>query len=81
MHDSDQAAYPITCNKEKEPVIPADVDTPVDDELSSSNSLPLGLSPIKNTRAKSHKRTLHCLAFSDAVSDASHRARKEAGRG
>ena len=57
VRDSGQAAYSITHNKGKEPIIPTDVDTPADDGLSSGSSPPLGLSPAKNTRAKSHKRT------------------------
>ena len=60
VRDSDQSAYPITRNKGKEPVILDDVDTPVDDELSSGSSPSLSLSPTKNAResakAKSRKR-------------------------
>ena len=50
VRDSGRAGYLITHNKGKEPVIPSNVDTPVNDELSSANSPPLGLSPAKNTR-------------------------------
>ena len=71
-------------NKEKEPVILDDVDTLVDDELSSSSSPSLSLLPKKNAResakAKSHKSPSHHPAFSDVVIGASCRARKETGR-
>ena len=80
VRGSGRATYPITHNKGKELIIPANVDTPVDDELSSGSSPPSGLLPAKNTRAKSHKRTSHHPAFSDAVSDASRWPRREASR-
>ena len=80
VQDSDRAAYPITRNKGKKPVIPTDVDTPVDDELPSGSFAPLGLSLAKNTRAKLRKRTSYHPTFSNVVSDASRRARKEASR-
>ena len=35
---ANRVALPTAFNKEKEPVVPDDVDTPVDDELSSGNS-------------------------------------------
>ena len=38
VRDSDRVALPTACNKEKEPAVPDDVDTPIDDELSSGNS-------------------------------------------
>ena len=79
--DRGQAAYPITQNKGKGPVIPTDVDTLTDDELSLGSFPPMGLSPAKNTRAKSRKRTSHRLAFSNAFSDMSRWARREASRG
>ena len=67
--------HPIARNRGKEPFIPNDVDTPTDDELSSGSSSSLSLSPVKNaresTKAKSHKRPSHHLAFSDVVSGAS----------
>ena len=69
----------ISHNKGKEPI--DDVDTLADDELSSGSSPSLRLLPVKNTRAKSRKRTSHRLTFSDAVSGASRRARREAGKG
>ena len=81
VRDRDRAVYPITSNKVKEPVIPTDVNTLVDDELSLSSSLSLSHSSTKNAReslkAKSYKRSLHHHAFSDAVSGASFRARRK----
>ena len=57
------------------------VNTPADDELSSGSSPSLSLLPTKNARespkAKSLKRPSHHLAFSDAISGASCRARRE----
>ena len=50
---SSEARYSTTCNKGKEPIVPNNVDTPADDELSSG-SLP-HLSPTKSNRAKSHQ--------------------------
>ena len=80
VHD----AQPIARDKGKGPVAPDDVDTPADDELSSSSSPSLNLSPKKNTRESirtiSHKRTSPHPTFSDVVSGASRRARREAGR-
>ena len=84
VRDGNQATYPTTHNKWKEPIIPDEVDTPTNDELSLSSSLSLSLSPTKNAResakAKSHKRPSHHPAFSDAVSGASRRARRETSR-
>ena len=66
------------------PAVLDDVDTLADDELSSSSSLSLSLSPTnnarKNTKTKSRKRPSHHLAFNDAVSGASRKARKETSR-
>ena len=73
--------HPVPCNRRKEPIIPEEANAPVDDELSSGSSPPLGLSPTNNTRAKSRQRTLHHPTFSNVVSGASRRARREAGRG
>ena len=76
--------HPIAHNIRKEPIISNDVDTLVDDELSSGTSLSLGLSPAKNaresTKSKSCKRPSHHPAFSDVVSGASRKARREPGR-
>ena len=75
--------HPIAYNRGNEPIIPNEVNTPVDDDLSSGSSPSLSLSLVKNaenTKAKSHKKPSHHPVFSDAVSGASRRARKEAGR-
>ena len=37
VRDSVRVMHPISCNRGKEPIIPDDVDTPTDDELSSNN--------------------------------------------
>ena len=84
VRDGGRAAHPITHNKGKEPIIPDDVDTPADDELSSGISPSLSLSPTKNAwesvKVKSCKRPSHHPAFSDVVSGASYMARKETSR-
>ena len=51
MHDSGQAKHPTARIKGKEPVIPDNVDTLADDELSSGSSLDLSLE--KSSRARS----------------------------
>ena len=48
VRDNDQAVHPITHNRRKEPIIPDDVDTLADDELSSGSSPSLSLSQAKN---------------------------------
>ena len=82
--DSGRAMHSIAGNRGKESIILDDVDTPADNELSSGSSLSLSLSPAKNdresTKAKTHKRPPHHLAFSDAVSSASQKVRREASR-
>ena len=84
VRDSGRAAHPITRNKGKEPIILDDVDTSADNELSSGNSPSLSLSSTKNVResakTKSRKRPSHHPAFSDAVSGASRRERRETSR-
>ena len=84
VRDGGRAAYPITINKGKKPAILDDVDTLVDDELSLGISSSLSLSSTKNaresTKAKSRKRPSHLPAFSDAVSDASRKVKKETNR-
>ena len=56
----------------------------MNDELSSSNSPSLNLSLAKNTRestrTRSRKKPSPHLAFSDTLSGASHKARREARR-
>ena len=82
--DNDHGVQPIACNKGKGHVVPNDVDTPTDDELSSGSSPSLNLSLAKSTwertRTKSRKRPSPHSAFSDVVSGAFCRARKEATR-
>ena len=46
LQDNGQARHPIARDKGKEPIIPDDVDTPADDELSSGGSP--NLSSIKS---------------------------------
>ena len=84
VRDSSRAAHPTARNKGKELIVPDNVDTPTDNELSSGSSPSLSLSPTKDargsTKTKSLKRSSHHPAFSDAVSGASRRARIEVGR-
>ena len=74
----------ITCNKGKEPVIPDDVNTPIDDEMSLGSSPSLSLSLTKNARdsakAKSCNRPSDHPAFRDVVSDASRKARRKTSK-
>ena len=74
----------IARNRGKEPIVPDDVNTLVDGEFSSGSSPSLSLSLTKDaqksTKAKPHKRPLHHPTFSDVVSSASGRARREADR-
>ena len=53
VQDSSQAKHPIARNKGKEPIVPDNIDTPTDDELS------LGSSPAKSSRARSLQRRSH----------------------
>ena len=84
IRDGGRAAHSITSKREKEPIILDDVDTLTDDELSSSSSPSLSLSPTKNAwenaKVKSRKSLSHHPAFSNAVSGASRRARRETSR-
>ena len=83
VQDRCRVAHPTARNKRKEPIVSDDVDTPADDELSSNNSPFLSLSPTKDaqgsTKTKSRKGASHHLAFSDAVSGASRKVRREVG--
>ena len=76
--------HQIARNKGKELIIPNDVDTSADGELSSGSSSPFSLSPTKDTRGstntKLHKRPSQHPAFSDAFSGTSRKARREVGR-
>ena len=63
VQDSSQARNPTIRDKEKKPVILDNIDTPTDDELSSSSSP--NLSPEKSNKARSCQRHSHRLAFSN----------------
>ena len=76
MQDSDQEK---PRNKEKEPVVPDNVDTPAGDELSLGSSL--DLSPAKSSKAKSFQRHSHRPTFSNANGGAYCRAGRETGQG
>ena len=84
VQDGDRAEHPIARNKGKEPVIPYNVNAPANDELSlgrsPSMSPPLGRNAQGSTRAKSRRKHSHRPAFSDVVSGASGRARREVHR-
>ena len=80
--DNSRTAHLVAPNKGKEPIIPDDINTPVDNELSSGSSPSMNLSSTKNaqksTKMRSRMRPLPHLAFSDAVSGASRKARRKA---
>ena len=82
--DSGRDAQLISRDKGKRPVVPDDVNTLADDELSSGSSPSLNLSSAKNTResirTRSCKRPLPHPSFNDAISGASCRVRREVGR-
>ena len=79
MQDSSQAKHPIAYNKGKEHMIPDNIDTLADDELSSSS--PPNLSLEKNSRAKSSQRRSHRPAFSNANGGTFCQARRETSQG
>ena len=79
MQDNSQARHPTARNKGKDSIFPDNVDTPTDEEISSS-SWP-DLSPAKSSRVRSRKRLSHHSAFSNADSATFRRARREAGQG
>ena len=82
--DNNHNVQLIARNKGKGPVVSDDVDTPAEDELSSSSSPSLNHSPTKNTqestRTRLCKRASPHPIFNDVVSGASHRVRGEADR-
>ena len=84
VRDNGRVVHPIARNRGKESIIPDDVDTPANDELSSGSSSSLSLLPAKNawesTKARSRKRPSHHPTFSDAVNGASRKAMREAGK-
>ena len=49
VQDSGRSAQQIACDKGKEPIAPNDIDSLVDDKLSSSSSPSLSLSSAKNS--------------------------------
>ena len=60
VRDSGRAARLIAHNKGKKPIVPDDVDTPVDDELSSGSSPSLSLSSEKEGAQRLNRaRGLH----------------------
>ena len=59
VQDSGQARHPTARDKGKEPIVPDDVDTPVDDELSIG-SLP-NLSPTKSSRVELEALASPCI--------------------
>ena len=75
---------PIAHDKGKGTVVLDDVNTPADDDLSSNSYPSLNLLLTRNTRESIriilHKRPSPHHAFSDTISGASRRARREAGR-
>ena len=84
MRDSDCDAQPIARDKGKGPVAPNNVDTSMDEELSLGSFPSLNLLLAKNTqestRTRSRKRPSPHSAFSDAISGASCRVRRETNR-
>ena len=84
VQNSGRTVHPIARNREKEPIIRDDIDTPTDDKLSLGSSSSLSLSLAKNaregTKVKSCKKPSHHPAFNDAISGASRRVRREAYR-
>ena len=69
----------------KEPIVPDDVDTSVDDDLSSGRSPSPSLSSAKNaresTKARLCKRPSHHPALNDNIIGTSHGAWRETGKG
>ena len=70
VQDSDQARHRTARDKGKELIIPGDVDTPANDELSSGSSP--NVSPTNNSRARSCQRHSHCSAFSNVDNGTFH---------
>ena len=74
-----QARHPTARNKGKEPIVPNNIDTPTDDELSLGSSS--DLSPAKSRRVKSRQRRSHRPAFSNADSGTFRWGGRETDRG
>ena len=79
VHDSGQARNLTARDKGKEPIVPDDVDTPANDDLSLSSSP--NLFSAKRSNARSRQRHFHCLAFSNADNGTFRQVRKEIGQG
>ena len=62
VRDSGRDAQLITRNKGTGPVVPGDIDTLVDDELSSGSSPSLNLSLAKNTQESTRTRSRNRLS-------------------
>ena len=67
--------HPIVGNKRKESIVPDDVDTPANDELSLGSSRSLSLSLAKNIRANSRERPR--IALPSTISLVAHPAGQE----
>ena len=78
MQDISYARHLTAHDKGKEPIVPDDVDTLEDDELSSGSSP--NLSPVKSCRNKSRQRHLYRPTFNNADNDTFYRARRETDR-
>ena len=64
--DSGPARHPTVSDKRKKPIALDDVDTPADDELSSSSSPNLSLVKSKSNKDRMRQRHSHRPAFSDS---------------
>ena len=71
--DNGLARHLTARDKGKEPIVPKDVNTLADDELSLGGSP--NLSPVKSSRARSCQRHSHRPTFSNADNDTFRRAR------
>ena len=78
VQDNGQAKQLAIHDKGKNSLVPNDVDTPTNDELSSGSLL--NLSPTKNNRARSHQRHSHRPAFRNTDNGLLHRAKRETVR-
>ena len=67
--------HPIVGNKRKESIVPDDVDTPANDELSLGSSRSLSLSLEKNIRANSRERPR--IALPSVIPSVDHPVRQE----
>ena len=76
--DRGQTKHLTVSDKGKKPIVPDNIDTPADDELSSGGSP--NLSPEKSNRARLRQRHSHRPAFNNTDNGLLHRARGETGR-